>query len=93
MTGLGRLSFTLGSLTILALAGNAPAAAKECRMPKAPPGVALQVPPECRQAEASKRDTSRSPEHLRSGNGFIDLGSGTQVRIGGRVRAEAGFRY
>jgi hypothetical protein len=93
MMGLGRLSFILGSLTILALAGNAPAAAKECRMPKAPPGVALQMPPECRQARAANRDERASPERLRTENGFVDLGNGTQVRIGGRVRAEMGFRY
>lgn len=89
--GLGR--FSLVTAAALLLAGIIPAAAKECRMPKAPPGVALQVPPECQSSFTKANDKAESRDRLRAENGFVDLGSGTQIRIGGRVRAEAGYRH
>jgi hypothetical protein len=59
-------------------------------MPDVPPGVRVQLPPECK--EAAKRDTTRPSERnaVRSEQGFVDLGNGTQIRIGGRVRGELG---
>ncbi|MCB8821029.1 hypothetical protein [Microvirga rosea] len=92
MTGLGRYSLLLGT-AVLVLASTDAAMAKECRMPKAPPGVALQVPPECQSQDLRDAKNRAPQEGLRRENGFIDLGGGTQVRIGGSVRAETGFRY
>lgn len=90
ITGLGR--YVLMTAATLLLAGVMPAAAKECRMPKAPPGVALQVPPECQHPLTKPADKAETRERLRAENGFVDLG-GTQIRVGGRVRAEAGYRH
>jgi len=76
------------SFALLICAGS-PVLAKECRMPDVPPGVRVQVPPECRDRFGPGRLEAKSENSLRANDGFIDLGSGTQVRIGGRVRAEA----
>ncbi|HZH51582.1 MAG TPA: hypothetical protein VEZ16_06840 [Microvirga sp.] len=75
----------------LLLAGSGSAVAKECRMPDVPPGVQVQLPPECRQAD--RRDAARAAERgaVRGDRGFVDVGGGTQVRIGGRVRGEMGI--
>jgi len=78
----------LSAVAALLIAPGASALAKECRMPDTPPGVRVQRPTECgdpfqnRRIEADRQDT------VRASQGFIDLGNGTQVRIGGRVRAE-----
>lgn len=71
---------------ILCLAA-APAVARDgLRRPPcpsdAPPGVRLPDRPGCRPAEAA-------PAHP---PGFLDLGQGTSVRVGGRVRGEVEFR-
>ncbi|ACA17450.1 hypothetical protein M446_3039 [Methylobacterium sp. 4-46] len=52
----------------------------------APPGVRLPDRPGCREAPR--------PEPLRAGPapGFVDLGNGTQLRVGGRAVFEAGTR-
>lgn len=75
------------------LVAAAPAAAGE-RAPRprlcpqdAPPGVRLPDRPECREAEARGVRAAERPAP-----GFIDLGSGMQVRIGGRAAFEAGTR-
>ncbi|WP_201831916.1 hypothetical protein [Microvirga zambiensis] len=79
------------SLAVL-LAAAGPAVAKDCRIPDAAPGVRAQLPPECRNGVQAGRADSARREALQANQGFIDLGNGTQVRIGGRVRVEAGAR-
>ncbi len=86
MTGLRAFAATI----LLLLAGAAPAAARDCRIPGAPPGVRVQPPPGCPEtapgpAKASDRQgvrAGRSP-------GTIVLENGTEIRIGGRVRVDA----
>lgn len=80
-----RLPILLAS-SLLIMMG--PALAKECRIPDPKPGQALHVPPECKDAARPKPNA----EALRSEAGAIDLGNGTTVRVGGRVRAEMGWR-
>ncbi|MBZ6076833.1 hypothetical protein [Microvirga puerhi] len=91
--GLGRYPLATGSAAVLLLATLVPAAAKDCRMPKAPAGITLQDSKGCRTEHPSKSEGAASRERLQAKDGFVDLGGGTQVRISGRVRAEAGFRY
>jgi hypothetical protein len=79
-------------LAALIVAAGSPALAKECRIPDARPGIRVQLPPECRNLVQSGRAEAERREALRSDRGFINLGNGTQVRIGGRVRVEAGGR-
>lgn len=74
----------IGLLTLAA--GSA--AAKECRMPDLPPGVQVRVPPECRDVVKQRTDDS----HVKEAPVAIDLGNGTTVRIGGRVRMETSVR-
>ena len=73
------------------LAGMGSAVAKECRMPDLPADVRVAIPPECKDAVRVK-DSSSAQGGLKADRGFINLGGGTKVRIGGRVRAEYGFR-
>jgi len=68
------------------------ALAKECRMPDVPPGVRVQLPPGCKDPLEARRLEAQRQESLKANQGFVDLGNGTQVRIGGRVRAEVGGR-
>ncbi len=70
-------------VTLLMLAAGS-AAAKECRMPDLPPGVQVRVPPECQGIVKQRADNDR----VKAEPGAIDLGNGTTVRIGGRVRVE-----
>lgn len=79
------------SAALLVSAGS-PVLAKECRMPDVPPGVRIQVPPECRGRFESGRLEAKRQDSLGADQGFIDLGNGTQVRIGGRIRAEGTAR-
>lgn len=79
------------SAALLMSAGN-PVLAKECRMPDVPTGVRIQLPPECRDRFESGRLEAKRQDSLRADQGFIDLGNGTQVRIGGRIRAEGTAR-
>jgi len=81
-----RLTILAASLVVLA--GSA--LAKECRMPDPKLGVRLHVPPECDDEVRSKPQRN---EALKSEPGAIDLGSGTTLRIGGRVRAETSWRH
>ena len=74
------------------LAAASPAFAKDCRIPDAAPGVRAQLPPECRNAVQPGREEAARREALQAKQGFIDLGNGTQVRVGGRVRVETGYR-
>jgi hypothetical protein len=76
----------------LLLIGVSPAAAKDCRIPDVPPGVRVQLPPGCDDPARLGAVKGAVQGRMRADNGFIDLGNGTQVRIGGRVRAEMGVR-
>lgn len=81
-------------LAVASLLVAGPALAAECRIPDPKPGHTLRIPPECKdriapaQASAPDRKTAQA---VRSEAGAIDLGNGTTVRIGGRVRAEMGW--
>ncbi|MBB4042147.1 hypothetical protein GGR34_003832 [Microvirga flocculans] len=68
------------------------ALAKDCRIPDLPPGNEVKLPPGCQESLPASRSEAERQGSLKSSQGFIDLGNGTQVRIGGRVRAEMGFR-
>jgi hypothetical protein len=76
---------------VLLLVVASPALAKECRMPNLPPGKEVRLPPGCEAPVATGRTKAQRQDSLRTEQGFINLGNGTQVRIGGRVRAETGF--
>jgi hypothetical protein len=78
----------LTSLAVLVTAFGGSALAKECRMPEGLPGMRVQLPPECKDSVRTGRLERERPESLKANQGFIDMGNGTQVRIGGRVRAE-----
>lgn len=56
-----------------------------------PRGAHVAVPPECKNT-VRVRDWNPTQGGLKADRGFIDLGGGTKVRIGGGVRAEYGFR-
>jgi hypothetical protein len=76
--------------TILLLAAAAPATARDCRVPEAPPGVSVPPRPGCSAPEA-KPARRTDPRAVRTGRnaGAILLENGTEIRIGGRVRFEA----
>ena len=69
-----------------------PASARECRASAALPGVRSALQPGCRPKTLPA--PSLQHEALRAGRdpGFLDLGNGVEVRIGGRVRADAVLR-
>ena len=79
------------AFAILLLAAGSPVLAKECRMPDLPPGKEVRLPPGCEEPFDTGRSKAQRKGNLRTEQGFIDLGNGTEVRIGGRVRAETGF--
>jgi hypothetical protein len=68
----------------LLFSGSSLALAKECRMPD---GRILQLRV-CRDRFQDRGSEVESQDSVRGSQGFIDLGNGTQVRIGGRIRAE-----
>lgn len=80
------------SLACLALAGvllaaTSPADAAPCASVRMDPGTARQSP--CRRPhQAAAPLKSYDPDAVRAGRdpGFVDLGNGTEVRIGGRAR-------
>jgi hypothetical protein len=70
----------------------AEAAAKECRPPADwPPGVR---PPAGRDCNGTAPPAKPFREETRAGRdpGTIDLGNGSSVRVGGRVRVDAATR-
>ena len=69
---------------------GAKAGAKECRVPDAPPGVRVQLPPGCRLPGGAAAPANRTDSRQKAGKspGFIDLGNGSEVRIGGRARVD-----
>lgn len=80
------------ALFVLSLVGAGPAFAKDCRVPHLPRGQEIRLPPGCEETAGALRSKPQGQERLRGEAGFVDLGNGTSVRIGGRVRAEMGFR-
>ena len=84
---LARLGLILGA-TLIAGA----AAAKECRTRDGSQGVRDSLSGVCMAKPAAPGGVADGG--LRQGReaGFIDLGNGTQVRIGGRVRADVVIR-
>jgi hypothetical protein len=71
----------------------AAAAAKDCRIKDAPPGVRVPPPSGCTAtAHAARRERDERMPVGRS-VGSYTLGDGTEVRIGGRIRADANFRH
>jgi hypothetical protein len=87
---MGRVMKVSIGLAVL-LMGTGSAVAKECRMPDLPADARVAIPPECKDAVRVK-DSGSTQGGLKADRGFVDLGGGTKVRIGGRVRAEYGFR-
>ena len=79
-------------LSLLLIGATGPVLAKECRTPHLPPGMEVRLPPGCEEPVQAGRAKAEGRDGLRAGQGFIDLGNGTQVRISGRVRTEMGFR-
>lgn len=78
-------------LTFLIVVAS-PAVAKECRMPDVPAGAHVQLPPECKATVRTRSTGVTTQDVLKADQGFIDLGNGTKVRVGGRIRAEVGVR-
>ena len=75
-------------LSVLAgLAMAHPAAARDCRPVEAPPGVRMPERAGCKPADP---DRGAKPAAAKAGRapGFIDLGNGTEVRIGGKAEVE-----
>ena len=73
---------------VILIAMGTPALAKECRMPDPAPGVRPELPPGCRARLEGREARAERPDSLNGNQGFVNLGNGTQVRIGGRVRTE-----
>jgi len=78
-------------LVFLLLSADA-AVAKECRTPNVPQGVRVQLPAGCRDPIRTGAARNSEQEYLRSDQGFVDLGGGTKIRIGGRVRLDSAIR-
>lgn len=72
---------------------SAAALAEDCRRPEPPPGVRIPEVADCKPSRPVAKPNRDEP--LRAGReaGFMDLGNGTQVRIGGRVRVDIGNRH
>jgi hypothetical protein len=79
------------SILALSLICAGPAVAKECRMPDTP-NLRVQLPPECRDAARTGAARPQQQDRVGADAGFVDLGGGTKIKIGGRARAEVGFR-
>jgi hypothetical protein len=77
-------------LSLLLIASGGSALAKDCRTPHLPPGMKVRLPPGCDEPLPARGSKGERQDGLRSEQGFIDLGNGTQVRISGRVRTEFG---
>jgi hypothetical protein len=80
------------SILALSLICAGPTVAKECRMPDVPPNLRVHLPPECRDAARTGAVRPQHHDRLGADAGFVDLGGGTKIRLGGRARAEVGFR-
>ncbi len=85
---MNRIALLSALVAVVALAQ--PSAAKDCRAAEAPPGVRMPEragckPPGKRDPVKPEAKTGRSP-------GFIDLGGGAELRIGGSVDMEVRHR-
>jgi hypothetical protein len=78
-------------LSLLLIGAAGPALAKDCRTPHLPPGMEIRRLPGCEEPLPASRSKAERRDGLRTEQGFIDLGNGTQVRISGRVRTEFGI--
>jgi hypothetical protein len=90
----GRAAAAAPALLLALLAGE-PAAAAEgtrCRpVPEAPPPGVRAVPPRgCAQRAAQPKPFADEMPSRR--DGFVDLGNGSSLRVGGRVRIDVGGR-
>jgi len=81
------IRLTILASSLFVLAGSA--LAEDCRIPDPKPGQAIQVPEACKDA---LRPKNKQVDALKSDQGAIDLGNGTTLRIGGRVRGEMGWK-
>jgi len=81
------IRLSCAALLILGVPGVA--AARDCRPPAdLPPGVRGPDQPGCQARKAPGEPRAKRGREP----GFVDLGAGTEVRISGRVRFEAGVR-
>lgn len=80
---------TLLALPLL-IAVCSPALAKDCPVIDRRSGTQAERRPGCDIDRRAAQPAAR--ESLRAERGVVDLGNGTTVRIGGRVRAEAAGR-
>ncbi len=81
------------SLAVLAsIVAAHPGAARDCRPAEAPPGVRVPERAGCKPPQAARADAKPAPARTGRAPGFIDLGNGTQVRIGGEVGVEVQSR-
>ncbi|WP_210483314.1 hypothetical protein [Microvirga antarctica] len=84
-----RLATGLVTLILLSAGAAQAAGAKDCRAPHLPGKVPIRTAADC-DIPAGKPVAEQG--RLKQENGFIDLGNGTQVRVGGRVRVDAGVQ-
>jgi hypothetical protein len=76
----------------LLVIGTLPAEARDCRPADPPPGVRVHTPPGCEARKAQPaRGPGQPPAQAGRDPGFVDLGNGSTMRIGGRVRADTVF--
>ena len=87
--GIGRSG--LLALAILLAAGGGAASAEWCRQPAR---GTRQVDERTARCKPEDKLRPHDPDRLRAGRqpGFIDLGGGTEVRVGGRVRLDYDVR-
>lgn len=69
-----------------------PATARDCSPPEGPPGVRMPERVGCKGPWKGKQGSKLDPVRAGRAPGFIDLGNGAQIRIGGEVEAEGQFR-
>ena len=87
------MRFSILSLSILAaLVAAHPGVARDCRPAEGPPGVRLPERAGCKSPDAARADTKPTLAKTGRAPGFIDLGNGTQVRVGGEVGVEVQSR-
>jgi hypothetical protein len=78
-------------VALVVLVGAASAAeGRDCRVPEAPPGVRVQAPVGCEARVPPPASRPKPGAGLKASRqpGFIDLGNGSQLRVGGRVRVD-----
>ena len=88
---MNRFCSLLACLAILLT--SLPSQAKDCAPQDAPPGVRMPERAGCK-ARAAGTARNKNASSVKAGRepGFIDLGNGTQVRVGGQVDLEVQHR-